>query len=622
MKINLKNAVKLFFPNPSLEMVYFEAVVNSIDQGATEIDILISIAAFSKPETLVIKVSDNGTGFTDRNFDKFSQLLEIEEEDHKGVGRLVFLNYFSEIEATSYYDTTKSRQFSFNERFDGKSKVQEVNKTDRNTSLLFTRYKLEKIKSYDYLKPSSIKKSLMLHFFPLFYMMRLDGKELRIKISLQTDEANRQYEFYADTKEIIISKIPTLQKVELEATGISLFEKLDLYYLIKQNIQEPSSIIAISVDNRTFPIDMISKAGMPAGYEIIFLLYSSLFTGKTNTSRQELSLDDSTFKTVKKIFSDKVTELLDAQIPLIKEQNTNTTTALEETFPHLQGYFENSGVGLMDKNQAIDTAQKKFFAAQKEILECQTMTEEQYQKSLVISSRVLTEYVLYRNVIIQKLKKMDRGNPESDIHNIIVPMKSKFYKKDSVSHLYTNNAWLLDDKYMSYNTIFSDREMNEIIKSISFESEDVSKDESRPDIAIVFSNDPDKAEKVDVVVVELKRLGLGLANKENAESQLRQRARRLLKLYPDKIQRIWFYAVVDFDREFKNSLKEMEYTELFSAGTVLYKEQKIIINDEKDIRVPVGIYILSYKAFLDDAEIRNGTFLSLLKDSLKGQVTI
>ncbi len=32
--------------------------------------------------------------FVDRNFEKFSNLLEIEEKDHKGVGRLVYLNYF------------------------------------------------------------------------------------------------------------------------------------------------------------------------------------------------------------------------------------------------------------------------------------------------------------------------------------------------------------------------------------------------------------------------------------------------------------------------------------------------------------------------------------------------
>ena len=59
MKINIKQAVKLFFANPSLEMVYFEAIANSIDADATDIQIQISIKGFNKPDTLVIKIMDN-----------------------------------------------------------------------------------------------------------------------------------------------------------------------------------------------------------------------------------------------------------------------------------------------------------------------------------------------------------------------------------------------------------------------------------------------------------------------------------------------------------------------------------------------------------------------------------
>ena len=43
MRINIKNAIKLFFSNPSLEMVYFEAIANAIDAGASHIKITITI---------------------------------------------------------------------------------------------------------------------------------------------------------------------------------------------------------------------------------------------------------------------------------------------------------------------------------------------------------------------------------------------------------------------------------------------------------------------------------------------------------------------------------------------------------------------------------------------------
>jgi phosphoglycerate-specific signal transduction histidine kinase len=92
MEINISNAVDLFFPNPSLETVYFEAIANALDANASEISISISIESFSNPNTLEIQIRDNGDGFTDRNFGKFSRVLESEEKTHKGIGRLVFLD--------------------------------------------------------------------------------------------------------------------------------------------------------------------------------------------------------------------------------------------------------------------------------------------------------------------------------------------------------------------------------------------------------------------------------------------------------------------------------------------------------------------------------------------------
>ena len=39
MKVKLSQAVKMFFSNSSLEMVYFEAIANALDANATEIEI-------------------------------------------------------------------------------------------------------------------------------------------------------------------------------------------------------------------------------------------------------------------------------------------------------------------------------------------------------------------------------------------------------------------------------------------------------------------------------------------------------------------------------------------------------------------------------------------------------
>ena len=124
MEINLKNAVKYFFPRPSLEMVYFESVANAIDANSSEIDITIKLDSFANYTTLNLLVIDNGEGFTNERFKKFSKLLEVEGEDHKGVGRLVFLNYFDKIEFLSSY-ANLTRSFILSGTFKGENKVKE-----------------------------------------------------------------------------------------------------------------------------------------------------------------------------------------------------------------------------------------------------------------------------------------------------------------------------------------------------------------------------------------------------------------------------------------------------------------------------------------------------------------
>ena len=619
MQVDLQNAVKHFYPNPSLEMVFYEAVMNAIDAEATMVEINIDIDDFNKPDTLRIRIEDNGHGFDDYSFSKFSKLLRIDDENHKGIGRLVFLHYFQKLDVTSKFKGN-CRTFTFTGDFEGDNKLDKIDTETNSTVLKFSGYSKKSIKTYDYLKPEVIKKSLELHFFPVFHTRKLNGKELVITISLSTLVENRDYGFYSDTKQIDVKNLPQLKVASFDAENLDLFQDMKMHYSISRDFQSTTVITAVCAEGRTIPLDLLSIENIPEGYQIIFLLYSEYFTGKVNSSRDNLDIDDYEFRLVKRLFTKNIAKVLEIEVPSIKERNEKVQNSLSEHFPHLEGYFEKETVGLINRSTSLDVAQKKFFNAQKEILECTTLSETQYRKSIEISSRLLMEYILYRTKIINKLKEIDPSSPEADIHNIIVPMKRTLQDSDFINDIYANNAWLLDDKYMTYSKILSDKEMDKLIGEICLDEEMVEKDDSRPDIAIIFSNDPGARAKVDVVIVELKKLDLKLANREEVVSQLKQRARKLLKYYPDKIERIWFYGIVDIDKDFRVSLKENEFTELFSNGQLFYKEQKIIVDEEKDISVLTGLYILSFDAFLRDAECRNSTFLKILKEGMKRYV--
>jgi hypothetical protein len=227
--------------------------------------------------------------------------------------------------------------------------------------------------------------------------------------------------------------------------------------------------------------------------------------------------------------------------------------------------------------------------------------------------RLLMEYILYRARIIKKLRTMNPGNSEAEIHNIIIP-QYKTYRGDSfIQDIYSNNVWMLDDKYMSYSTILSDEEMSKVIKVIVGEDKPV---DGRPDITLVFSADPATTKKVDVVVIELKKKTIPLAKSEEVVSQLRQRARKLLEYYPDKINRMWFFGITEIDKAFRISLKEWGFKELFSRGEMFYNSVKVLGDDEVS-EFYADAFVLTYKAFIEDAESRNSTFLQILKNSIR-----
>ncbi|MDR1149709.1 MAG: ATP-binding protein [Spirochaetaceae bacterium] len=619
MEINVENAVNLFFPSTSLEGVYYEAVANSIDADATKIWITINLPDFNNVSSFELQIADNGNGFTDKNFYKFSHLLEVDEKNHKGVGRLVFLHYFNKISVSSSYEN-RLRTFTFDKHFNKESKVAE-GEYEKKTILIFSGYNKAKIREYDYVNPGKIKESLLRHFFILFYKFKMSKRPLEISISMTTDSPKKEHNFVSGSSILNISTISDLTEVDCGDQSVDLFAKFKLLYSIKHTFETNSLITAICADERTISEEIISKNALPYGYEMIFLLHSDYLSGKSNASRTALELDDDSIRKIKQIFRNKVSEIITDVIPEIAEHNQKVDNELNEKYPHLQGYFEKETIGFIEKDNSIEIAQKKFLKDQKEILEASSLDDVQYEKYLEVSSRVLTEYVLYRNLTISKLKQLDYKNDEKEIHNLIVPKNRIFHNDEFMDTIFSNNAWLLDDKYMSYTAILSDKRIKEIYKSIDI-TDETDKKEKRPDITIIFSSNPEKKEpkKVDVVIVELKKLGLELGKKEYLVSQLRQRARILLSHYPDKIQRIWFYGIVDIDPDFRISLLEDDYIELYSPGSLFYKEQTIIVNDDPANKIPWGLFIQSYQSFVDDAENRNSTFLKILKGSIKKNI--
>ena len=622
MQVNIKQAIRLFFSNPSLDMVFIEAIANSLDADASKISICISIDELGKQETLKITVQDNGVGFTQERYGKFCKLLQVEDSTHKGVGRLVYLYYFDTIEVSSIFNK-QHRTFLYNTSFDEANSnmvLEPIDSQEQRTILNFSNCTLKRLSSYNSILPDSLKRMILEEFLPRFYVYKEEGKEIEIDIELKIGKVKKN-QFIGNRKVTIsLNDLPVLKVEEVNASQIRMFEDMVLQYSIekKESYVAPFIITALCIDNRAYKLsDIISSDNIPWGYELIFLLKSSIFNGQVDPSRQTLTLRDELLKSVKKIFRTKIANIIQQDIPSFKESNEKTRLSLSKSYPHLLGYFEDEEIGIVSRSKSLEIAQQKFLRDQKTVLEAEYLDGEKYEKAMDLSSRSLAEYILYREKIISKLETITNKDSEATIHNLISPKRSILKNNQNVTAIYNNNLWLLDNKYMTYTTAMSERTMQEVVEEITQGVEHGS-DSNRPDLAIIFSDNPeDLSCKVDVVIIELKKRGIKLSKTEEVISQLKQRATKLMNYYPNRIQRIWFYGIVEFNDEFKLSLKNEHYTPLFSKDTLYYKENEWYLSLESDIPYKVGTYILSIDAFIKDAKAHNEIFLNILKEGFK-----
>jgi hypothetical protein len=291
MLIKPSSAIKLFFPNPSLEQVFFEAIANSLDQGASEISIRVSIKNFIASDTLKISITDNGKGFNDENFSRIKELLDKKDDFHKGTGRVVYFQYFSKIQVDSVYESLNRRQFPYTENFSGKSHIEKLASEQPNsTTLTFADFKGERIHTGDYLKPATLKPKIIEHFLPTLLARQRQKNNFKISINLNTEESNDQGEFVSQEEIITQNDLPQLASITINDLTLDSIEGVEILYQIKSGAGERNLLIAFSIDGRTIPSELLKRLSVPLNHSVIFLFISKLF--KANPSRQKLVLPD------------------------------------------------------------------------------------------------------------------------------------------------------------------------------------------------------------------------------------------------------------------------------------------------------------------------------------------
>lgn len=607
MQVNINKAVKMFFSNSSFEMIYNEALANALDAEANVVSIKLHLTDPDSIQNLTLEISDNGLGFDDTRFRKFSNLFDVEEQTHKGLGRLVYLCYFEKVEVHSIFcEGNKSRDFEFSDSFNGDCTINNVTNVKCGSTLKMSGFTGERLHKKANIQPTYIKKMLMENFYMRFYKAKLSEHNIVVNIDACIG-GNCIHEC------INTSCMPQLSIMPLEHQ-LDLFNKIDLYYSVQESEnKETKPITAIAVDDRCHKVNIIADENLPTGYEMIFLLMSESFQGAIDESRQNLTIAENDLGVIKKLFREGIAKIINERFPIIAKSNQAKETNLKNTYPHLSGYFKSSDIGFSSQSEIIKEAQEHFFKDQREILSATQLTDEQYEKSLNLAARSLAEYVIFRQNVITKMKALDSASLEADLHNLLAPKGCEFKDGELYKDLYRNNVWVLDDKFMSYSVVLSEAEMKRVIDIIT-NGAVKDNDDDRPDITLFFSSDPSKDNSMlDVVIVELKRLGIKSEQNSIVEFQLDTRTQRLAEYYNKRIQRMWFYGIVDFDKKYEMHLINSGFNPLFSNGKIYFRSKKVYTDLEKSYNVIQNAYIMDIKALVEDANSRNSTFLNILK---------
>lgn len=610
MEIQTDYALKIFFPSPTFAQIYNEAVANALDAKATEITISISTDAQIAQKQLEIVISDNGEGFTEERFERF-KVTQESDAYHKGLGRLIYLRYFSRVGVESIFEGHK-RTFTYSKTFRGEDEISDASPTDkRGTVLRFSGFLGERLKSFDDVRPSELKTKIIEHFLPTFDSRKRDDRPFRITIKLRIIGSGSNETLFPDEQSITLADIPEFESKTIQDDSLS--SDITMRYMLEKDSGHREHLTAVSIDGRTIPIKLLEPTALPPTSSAIFLFESSLF-GQSDSARQKWTAPEGVNeKELIRVLQRAVSAVLNENFDEIERKNTKTKRFFEDKYPHLTGYFDQATVGIINKDDALWSAEKRFFHEQRQVLECGMLDDVMFEKSLEVSSRTLTQYVLYRELIIQKLREIQSTDNETLIHNILARRYKTFHGSELLDGIYNNNAWLLDDKFMSFRTILSELTMKDLISAITL-TEDVIADQKRPDISMIFSAEPKGDNKVDVVVVELKPRRVDDKDNTYASVQLVRRAQKLAEHCPN-IQRVWYFGIVEIDEDYGRLLQSMNWTPLFSKGQAYYTEHKVWRPDGSS--VPVPTCLISYETVIEDAALRNHTFLEILKSEIK-----
>jgi len=573
----------------SWKQVLNEAITNSMQANGTKIKIKFIQNSLDLKDTKkyidAIVVEDNGDGFNDINTKSFKEYKTQHKKELgcKGIGRFFYLKVFDKVDIQSL---DKKIKFIISQDIH----VEENLESKDNTIIKFNQPKTTFVVDYD-----KYKDELNDHFLAYFKLLKNEKKSIVIEVYENT---NKKFEIKSDD-------IPEFKTRKFK---INTHDFILDYILNDDSIKNYDGFYCAGgrVVIKNSYLDSSKKFRFFKNINILYLLSSNYLNNNVNETRDDFTIypkqkNDDLFHNLS--WSEIQAELKNQVKEIAKENNididelskANRKKALEE-MPFLAYYLKDDENN--DDYESLKRNAKKRLEDDKTFIRNnKDKIDDSYQEKLsIITQAELAEYIFDRQRIINTLKELTDDNAlEKEIHNLFMKQNTT----DIEENYKTNNLWLFDDRFMTYDKVFSEAQIKTMFPELI-------KNTKRPDILSlsVVSNTYTKEDITDIVIIELKRPDENI-DPSGAETQLLRYSRYINDINQNSKIRIWTYAFLKFNGETEFDLDNRSYNKIPVQGEYpiyyrYYEKPNTIIN------------FLDYRSMAHDANSRNKTFMKIL----------
>jgi hypothetical protein len=468
-QVDINDVVKNYDLNDSEGFLFclFEAVSNALYCCVNNQDIRITVRFTREYKAneltrdndnfiIAFSVTDNGIGFINDNFDKFTnKIYKTNHEGGKGLGRVAFLKVFRDVHIESCF-IEDGKYYSRNFKFDTDNIVDKkkeiTNKNNPETTVYFKHIKDDFLddtkKSTEYYSGEILN-----HFYIFLYFLLEQNKKFEIKI---IDDSGKISEEIINEKKLKADKIKKDSFIIRDPSGFGEMEPVtfDILHIKTKNIEGNKAFYV--VDERS--AGEIKKIDIPQclfedtnGSTFYYFVYlkSDFFNRFLNESRTKLSIPTEGKKNIKKFITEE---------EIIKRLQRNIEKFLEYELSILETQIEKKISKILtddDNNLTVNNKSYLYILAddetKKELLSKIKFNDT--EKNVINKIRnfheeLQTKTVEQINIVVEKLKK-DKKSKTADIDYVKLEADLQFLtQKINIENSVNLSSYIMYRKYV------------------------------------------------------------------------------------------------------------------------------------------------------------------------------